>query len=99
MNAPKKMPRSRLDCTAEPCTGVARSSGGLLNLRTALAETVVRATPGRKLWEKTEDGIKQFPCRCWTQRTERPLARFGLFKGFTAPELKFRSPAFGLPAA
>lgn len=36
--------------------------------------------------------------RCWTQRTEKPLARLFQLSGFTLPELKFKLPALLSPA-
>ena len=41
-------------------------------------------------FEKSKSG----PCRCWTQRTERPFARFGLLRGFTLSELNHNAPAW-----
>ncbi len=47
-------------------------------------------------WKKEENSLR---VDAWTQRTERPLARFVLFSGFTLPDLMFKKPALTLPAA
>ena len=86
-----------------------QAASGLLNLPTSLTQAVAPVIPGRRscfhrisekrmLTRVSKSLNDERACRCWTQRTEKALARLLLFSGFTAPELKFRLPALRLSA-
>ncbi len=101
LNVPEEFGSSGTDWDAELACEPPPADCGIYP--TALTEAVASVTPGPGEpfvgeFLPLRTGRKQL-CRCWTQRTERPFARFVLFSGFTHVALKFRKPALILPDA